>query len=292
MLRFCFFLVIAPLCFGSTKFLPENRNYVEHQDIGMSQYTSPGLFFTGKYVLTFDDGPHEELTPKLLDILKKHNVKATFFIVTSRLDKKTTPIILRAIREGHIVASHHHSHDHNNHKPESLFRKRLVKSLKAVLNLYRKSGMPLTHLYYRFPYGEYGKSDEYHHLNVIREVSHELFSENCIRFAFWDHDSSDWVPGLNAKNLLANLNSITQGGQYWSYKIVRERGKKRIKKKKIENYFTQYGGVILLHDIQKHTPKAIDHFLKASKKNKIDFVNLSETPEYQDFSKSCVQSFN
>lgn len=59
--------------------------------------------------LTFDDGPDELMTPKVLDILKKYNIKATFFLIGSKVDKYPH-IVKRIVDEGHIVANHTYSH--------------------------------------------------------------------------------------------------------------------------------------------------------------------------------------
>lgn len=59
--------------------------------------------------MTFDDGPHPSNTPRLLDILKQRNVKATFFVVGT--NAKAYPHILqRMVAEGHEVANHTWSH--------------------------------------------------------------------------------------------------------------------------------------------------------------------------------------
>ncbi len=60
--------------------------------------------------LTFDDGP-SYLTPKILDILKKYNIKATFFVV-GNLAEKHPDIVKRASDEGHLIANHSYSHDY------------------------------------------------------------------------------------------------------------------------------------------------------------------------------------
>ena len=59
--------------------------------------------------LTFDDGPDEEMTPKVLDVLKRYNVKATFFLIGTKVDKNPE-IARRIVAEGHIVANHTYSH--------------------------------------------------------------------------------------------------------------------------------------------------------------------------------------
>jgi peptidoglycan/xylan/chitin deacetylase (PgdA/CDA1 family) len=59
--------------------------------------------------LTFDDGPDPVDTPKLLDILRDKNVKATFFVVGKRADQ-FPEIVHRAWAEGHLIANHTWSH--------------------------------------------------------------------------------------------------------------------------------------------------------------------------------------
>ncbi|MDR7242159.1 MULTISPECIES: polysaccharide deacetylase family protein [Priestia] len=62
-----------------------------------------------KIAITFDDGPHPVYTPKILDLFKLHEMKATFFIV-GELGEKHPSILNRMIDEGHEVAIHHHRH--------------------------------------------------------------------------------------------------------------------------------------------------------------------------------------
>lgn len=62
--------------------------------------------------LTFDDGPSDRITPKILDVLKKEDVKATFFIVgKSAVLRKN--ILRRMSREGHTLGVHSYSHAYN-----------------------------------------------------------------------------------------------------------------------------------------------------------------------------------
>ena len=61
--------------------------------------------------LTFDDGPHPERTPRILDILREKNVKATFFVIGKNAEKY--PDLLRRIdEEGHHIANHSYSHSY------------------------------------------------------------------------------------------------------------------------------------------------------------------------------------
>lgn len=59
--------------------------------------------------LTFDDGPNPKTTPMLLDILKKYNAKATFFILGQNIPGNEE-IVKRMVAEGHEVANHSWSH--------------------------------------------------------------------------------------------------------------------------------------------------------------------------------------
>ncbi|SDE08264.1 Peptidoglycan/xylan/chitin deacetylase, PgdA/CDA1 family [Paenibacillus sp. UNCCL117] len=64
----------------------------------------------GKRVaLTFDDGPDAKYTPAVLDILKEHGVKATFFVVGDQVDKHPD-ILKRILDEGHAIGNHSLSH--------------------------------------------------------------------------------------------------------------------------------------------------------------------------------------
>ena len=59
--------------------------------------------------LTFDDGPNPAATPQLLDVLRKHGVAATFFVIDKHITNETLPILRRTFDEGHAVALHSHT---------------------------------------------------------------------------------------------------------------------------------------------------------------------------------------
>ncbi|MFG2005848.1 bifunctional polysaccharide deacetylase/glycosyltransferase family 2 protein [Spirillospora sp. NPDC048911] len=63
----------------------------------------------GRIALTFDDGPDPEWTPKLLDVLRKHNAHATFFSIGANIAKHPD-LARRMIREGHEIGSHTYTH--------------------------------------------------------------------------------------------------------------------------------------------------------------------------------------
>lgn len=60
--------------------------------------------------LSFDDGPNTETTVRMLDMLKKHKVKASFFVIGKNINKKSAKVMKRAHREGHDIENHSLTH--------------------------------------------------------------------------------------------------------------------------------------------------------------------------------------
>jgi len=63
----------------------------------------------GEIALTFDDGPNPEWTPRLLDMLAKHDVKATFFML-GKFASVQPELVRRVAAEGHVIGDHSWSH--------------------------------------------------------------------------------------------------------------------------------------------------------------------------------------
>ncbi len=59
--------------------------------------------------LTFDDGPDPHVTPALLDLLREHKVKATFFCIGEKIEQHQA-IVSRLLSEGHTLGNHSYSH--------------------------------------------------------------------------------------------------------------------------------------------------------------------------------------
>jgi peptidoglycan-N-acetylglucosamine deacetylase len=62
-----------------------------------------------KIALTFDDGPDKTVTPLILDVLKKHDIKAVFFVIGHKAEENQE-LIRKIDTEGHVVGSHSYSH--------------------------------------------------------------------------------------------------------------------------------------------------------------------------------------
>jgi len=65
-----------------------------------------------KVAITFDDGPHPEFTPKVLDLLKANNVKGTFFCIGKHIESYPE-LFKRIISEGHTIGNHTFNHENN-----------------------------------------------------------------------------------------------------------------------------------------------------------------------------------
>ena len=254
---------------------PEDRNYTS-QDRGYTQYGAPSLHHTGKYALTFDDGPHPVKTAKILDSLKKYNAKALFLVITSNITNATFPLIKRMLDEGHIVGSHGLMHDNSDKVPKDVWKARVKQSFVDLAKWYKKAGHELTKPYYRFPYAVYGGRNDHHHLNTLKEISQELMGDNCIHFTFWDHDSGDWIPGITAQEVLGNFKAFQEGGRVVTYKSVNGKITKVIKN--ITN--PAGGGVVLQHDIQTSSEKGTELVLKYFQDNNLEVVRIDEVDEF------------
>lgn len=69
-------------------------------------------FETHSVAITFDDGPHPEFTPKVLQLLKQYKAKATFFIIGKNADSYPE-LVLEIIKEGHTIGNHTYEHNTN-----------------------------------------------------------------------------------------------------------------------------------------------------------------------------------
>jgi peptidoglycan/xylan/chitin deacetylase (PgdA/CDA1 family) len=84
----------------------------EHPLIGSIQYRETLPLADHEVVITFDDGPSSQNTPRVLDVLRSECVKATFFSVGA-MARNAAAILRRAYDEGHSIGSHSQNHPLN-----------------------------------------------------------------------------------------------------------------------------------------------------------------------------------
>jgi peptidoglycan/xylan/chitin deacetylase (PgdA/CDA1 family) len=133
------------------------------------------------YTLSFDDGPDPKWTPKLLDILAEHRVKAIFCLVGTQVEANPD-LVKRIAGEGHRLCNHSYKHDHLGGLDEAAIRKDLEDTNAAI-----KKVVPDAEIaFMRAPYGEW--SPTYGEPGVVSTVAAEL----GMRSLFWNVDSNDW----------------------------------------------------------------------------------------------------
>lgn len=130
-----------------------------------------------KVYLTFDDGPSTE-TEKILDILKKNNVKATFF-VTGKEDSDTKDIVKRIVKEGHTLGMHSYSHNYEQiYESQQSFAKDFDKIYQYLDGIMGEQPR-----WYRFPGGSstaYIESKLQTYTDVLEEKNVKYLDWNVI----------------------------------------------------------------------------------------------------------------
>lgn len=147
----------------------------------------PGITFDwvhvdGPYIaMTFDDGPSAKLTPKLLDLLAAHHIKATFFLIGQNV-AENPEIVAREAREGHEIANHSWSHPNLAKMSDDGVRGQLHKTEDAIRSA---AGHVPTLL--RPPYG-----------SITPRQKKWINQEFGYKIVLWDVDPLDWRrPGPN-----------------------------------------------------------------------------------------------
>ncbi|MBW7474379.1 polysaccharide deacetylase family protein [Paenibacillus oenotherae] len=159
----------------------------------------PGSFVIGgprnirKVALTFDDVPDPRYTPKVLEILARYRVRATFFVVGSRAVKHPA-IVRRMRREGHIIGNHSYDHAVFSRISLSSFQQQIMRT-DAILRPLAGHSPRLV----RPPYGE-----------ILPGQIEWLRSRGFI-VVNWDVDSVDWR-GINSNSILINIKKTLQPG--------------------------------------------------------------------------------
>jgi peptidoglycan-N-acetylglucosamine deacetylase len=131
---------------------------------------------------TFDDGPDPVYTPQILAILKKYNIKATFFIIGKNV-KEYPEIAKQIVDEGHIIANHSYSHPKLNNL-SSVTVDTEISGTDEVLNKL----VNVKTDFFRTPYNDiYGFNTE-NDLSILREL--RKYDKLAVED---DVDTKDWL---------------------------------------------------------------------------------------------------
>jgi peptidoglycan-N-acetylglucosamine deacetylase len=129
---------------------------------------------TGHVALTFDDGPDDMITPQILDVLFKKNVKATFFVV-GHMVTKYPYMVERIYRQGHDLANHTWAH----YRLDELSQNQIEQQVDSVRSLFNFLHIPLVP-YMRPPGGRYNNMV----LNTLKKQG--------LTMVMWDVNAADY----------------------------------------------------------------------------------------------------
>ncbi len=185
-----------------------------------------------KVALTFDDGPDPHTTPLILDTLRKHDVKATFFVV-GRYVAEHPRLVRRIVEEGHTLGNHTYNHLDMAYMRPLQMRQELLSTQEAVDEAL---GYHYPMVLMRPPYGE-----PYFNNPSMLPVFQRVVRGQELFVVMWTDDSQDWLLTNRPQKVVQN--------------VVRDKASKG------------RGGtdrVLLLHDAHQQTvnalPQIIDHY--------------------------------
>lgn len=180
----------------------ENTEKKEEQN---SIYTGPN---SGTIYLTFDDGPSLDITPKVLDVLKAENVKATFFILN--YDSNKEKLVKREAAEGHSIGIHGYSHDYNKiYKSVDSYMENVTKLQSKI-----KNSTGITSYITRFPGGSSNTVSSFNP-KIMTKLTKEVVNKGY-KYFDWNVSSGDAGGAKNkdqvynnvTKNLVKNRNNV------------------------------------------------------------------------------------
>lgn len=196
--------------------------------------------------LTFDDGPNRYTTPKILDILKKNDVKATFFELKPA--KKDFDLTKRVLDEGHTLAMHGYQHKYDIVYQS---KKGYKENLDKLRNLFfKKFGVWCT--LSRFPGGSSNTVSKYNP-GVMTRITKDIDS--------WGYHYFDWNVASCDSDVAKDSADVVR---YVTGGLIKGRG-----------------NVVLMHDYYKNdkTIGALDKIIKYGKKHGYTFLPLTPSTE-------------
>lgn len=153
---------------------------------------------TKRVFLTFDDGPSKKVTPQILETLKKENIKATFFLLGSRVELEPE-IVKQEYDEGHFLASHGYSHIYSQiySSPQGPLEE-YNKCINAIRNAIGEPEYN-PHLF-RFPGGYWGGT-----YAKIKEQASEILEQEGILHIDWNALTSDAAGANTTEKFISEL---------------------------------------------------------------------------------------
>ena len=161
-----------------------------------SKYTWRFSMDKKEIYLTFDDGPTPEITDFVLDELKKHNAKATFFCIGKNIGNYPT-IFKRIIDEGHSIGNHTQNHRNGWTTKTQAY----IKNTLAVEKTLQHANFSTLQLHlFRPPYGK------------IRQQQAKVIMSKGYKIIMWSVLSGDFDANLSKEKCLQNVIKNTSNG--------------------------------------------------------------------------------
>lgn len=222
------------------------QNFATDAKVVAEQLSSYNFYNNGKKVvyLTFDDGP-TKYTPEILSVLKKYNIRATFFATGTALENSSEDI-KKTLKESYVygnsIGNHTYSHDYKTLYPNGSL------NLNAFNN------------------------DLERNLALLRGVLGESYNTNIVRcpggFNSWNN-MSPLKEQLNANNQYSiDWNALT--GDSSNIKSVKDMVSMAKETSEDKNVV-----ILLMHETNKHTPEYLDELIRYYHNNGYEFRTIA-----------------
>ncbi len=155
--------------------------------------------------LTFDDGPTTSVTPQILDILRRYDIKATFFMVGSLIEKNPG-IAYRVYKEGHLLANHSYRHNYSYlYENKENFMSEINETHSLICDIVKREDYSKI---FRFPGGSYNSGS----YGEKKQEFKEVLAENGYRFCDWNALNGDAeYKSPSVSTLLNRIKSSSSG---------------------------------------------------------------------------------
>lgn len=237
-----------PSCLIETSFLSNKKERAAISNPAYQDKMAAGIawginyyFYPKTMYLTFDDGPSEDNTSAVLDILKAHNIKATFFVVGENVEKHPE-IAKRIVEEGHTIGIHCYHHDYTTlYDSVDSYLEDFEAAYEAVLEA---TGVEVQ--FFRFP----GGSINAYNKDVYEEIIEKMTGRGFVYFD-WNSSLDDATKNNAPDRLIKNARESTLG------------------RKKI---------VMLAHDIVYNTTLCLEDLIEAFPDYKMEPLTSEVSP--------------
>ncbi|KAG4094762.1 glycoside hydrolase/deacetylase [Neocallimastix lanati (nom. inval.)] len=161
----------------------------------------------GQFVLTFDDGPNPETTPIALEVLKKYNIKGTFFINAHNWsdldnDPSAVEVIRKTFEAGHDIGSHTYNHKDLFSAIEEGTMKENVDDMTDKI----ESIIGLKPAYFRPPSGNGAYIESDPHKRDMSDKIQEYLGERGYSIIMWATDTRDWQYKEDVDKVIETMN--------------------------------------------------------------------------------------